>query len=362
MVQPIEAQRVGCRGDDAIVKSGSAHSFIRGADGALERIGTPYAGLKIASGIIYSDGGGEVAYRVLGAKDDGSEDVDVSAQDMVYIAAPRWYSEGRPLPEIAVSSLALQDIHLARQAQLTKHLHSSRLIALRKTESGTPAANRLRDPTASRTPNGTDTGLVEEGQLTYLKHKDEMTPWDTKTPGGEWMDFDDKTVASALHGIRWRIEMLDPSGLKGANTRGFADQINTLIMEDFDALTPAILRVRRWQIAKLIKRGDLPASDQWWKWGVTPPPEFSPDPGRAITSELEAVRSGAQSMPHLHRRWGMRPNAILREQAGYLVDKRNVAEEFKLTPEETIQLGTLAKPGDAPPPGTAQTNQKPATP
>lgn len=354
LVQPIEATRIGARGDDEVVKSGSATSFMRGPDGALMQIGTPYVGLKIISGIIYSEGGGEVAFRVLGSKDDGSEDVDVSAQDMVYIASPRWYSEGRPLPEIAVSSLALQDIQLARQAQLTKHLHSSRLIALRKNETGTPAQRRLQgDPLATRTPNGTDTSLVEEGQISYIKHKDEMTPWDTKTPGGEWMGYDDKVVASALHGIRWRIEMIDPSGLKGANTRGFADQINTLIMEEFSALVPAILRVRRWQIAKLIKRGDLPASDQWWKWGVTPPPEFSPDPGRAITSELEAVRSGAQSMPHLHRRWGQRPLEVLREQAGYIVDKRTVAAEFKLTPDEAVQLGTLAKPGDAPLPSNA---------
>lgn len=349
LVQPIEAQRVGCRDCDMDqVKKGSARSHMRVEDGTIQDISTPYVGLKIVSGIIYDAAGREVAYRVLGAKEDGSEDVDVSAQDMVYIATPGWFSEGRPLPEIAVSSLALQDIHLARQAQLTKHIHSSRLIALRKTETGTPAQRRFSDPVATRTPLGTDTALVEEGIVSYLKYKDEMTPWDTKTPGGEWMGYDDKIIASALHGIRWRIEMLDPSGLKGANTRGFADQINTLIMEDFDSLVPRILRVRRWQIAKLIKRGDLSASSDWWKWGVTPPPEFSPDPGRAIASELEAVRSGAQSMPHLHRRWGQRPTEVLREQAAYIVDKRDVAVEFKLTPDETIQLGTLSQPGDTP--------------
>ncbi len=349
LVQPIEAPRIGSRNEETEVGSGSAKSYQRGTDGTLQEISTPYGGLRILSGIIYDLAGREVAYRVLGGKDDGSEDVDVSAQDMVYIATPRWYSEGRPLPEMAVSALSLNDIHLARQAQLTKHLHSSRLIALRKTETGTPAQKRLGgDPLATRTPLGTETTLVEEGQMSFIKHKDEMTPWDTKTPGGEWMGYDDKIVSSAVHAMRWRTEMLDPSGLKGANTRAFADQINTLIMEDFDSLVPAILRVRRWQIAKLIQRGDLTANADWWKWGVTPPPEFSPDPGRAITSELEAVRSGAQSMPHLHRRWGQRPREVLREQAEYIVEKREIAAEFNLTPEEIVQLGTLSKPGDAP--------------
>lgn len=356
LVQPIEATRIGTREDQVnhqhpeIVAPKSARAYRRAEDGRLQKIYTPYAGLRILSGIIYDDSGREVAYRVLGDATDGSDDVDVSAQDMVYIARPAWYSEGRPLPEMAVSVLALQDIHLARQAQLTKHIDSARRIAFEETADGlAPAARRLQDPLATRTPNGTVTKFVEEGQWSFVKSGHKVTPWDSKTPGGEWMAYDDKIVASALHGIRWRIEMLDPSGLKGANTRGFADQINTLIMEDFDFLVPPILRVRRWQIAKLIQRGDLAPSNDWWRWGVTPPPEFSPDPGRAINSELEAVRSGAQSMPHLHRRWGQRPADVLNEQADYLLLRRQVAQAKGLTPEESAQLGTLSQPGEAGP-------------
>ena len=361
LVQPIEAQRVATRGEKSVVGSGSAQSWQRAEGGKLQKISTPYAGLKIISGIIYDFSGKEVAYRVLGDADDGSEDTDISAQDMIHLADPRWFSEGRPLPEVAASSLALQDIHLGRQAQLVKHIHSSRQIGIQENESGTPpAARRLADPLATRTPLGTSTQLVEEGNFTFVKRGDKVTPWDTKTPGGEWMAYDDKIVASALHAIGWRIEMLDPSGLKGANTRGFADQINTTILAAFNARKDAVRRVRQWQIAKLIQRGDLPASDEWWKWGVTPPPEFSPDPGRAITSELEAVRSGAQSMPHLHRRWGMRPGDVLNEQADYILLKREIAAEKGLTEDEVVQLGTLAKPGDAPPPSEnqAQAGQK----
>ncbi len=357
LIQPIEAPRVGCRESASgevpdRVAPKSARSYRRAEDGRLQRIYTPYAGLRILAGIIYDESGREVAYRVLGAADDGADDVDVSAQDMVYVARPGWFSEGRPLPELAVSALALQDIHLARQAQLTKHLHSARQIGIAKTESGLPPAHeRLRDPLATRTPAGHDAKIVEEGQFTFWRHKDEVTPWDTRTPGGEWMAFDDKAVATALHGMKWRMEMLDPSGLKGANTRGFADQINTVIMESFDSLVPAILRIRRWQIAKLIQRGDLAANESWWRWGVTPPPEFSPDPGRSITSELEAVRAGAQSMPHLHRRWGQRPRTVLREQAHYEADKIEVAAEVSKARGVQIdpsKLGTLALPGDAP--------------
>lgn len=362
LIQPIEATRIGCRDDEQTVAPKSARSYQRAADGTLQRIYTPYAGLKIQSGIIYDDSGREVAYRVLGPDEDGAEDVDVSAQDMVYLARPGWFSEGRPLPGLAVSALSLQDIHLARQAQLTKHIHSARLIGVQETDNGLPpAAARLRDPVASRTAQGTDQKVVEEGVFTFAKRGNKVMPWDTKTPGGEWSGYDDKIVASGLHGIRWRIEMLDPTGLKGANTRGFADQINTLIMEEFDFRVPAIKRVRRWQIAKLIQSGRLRASDEWWKWSVTPPPEFSPDPGRAITSELEAVRAGAQSMPHVHRRWGQRPRDVLNEQADYLLLRRQIAAEKGLTPEETAQLGTLAQPGDAAPaPAADPTHVDPA--
>lgn len=359
LVQPLEAPRIGSRDDKPTVQPKSARSYQRSEGGKLTRIYTPYAGLQILSGIIYDEGGREVAYRVLGADEDGAEDVDVSAQDMIHLAAPRWFSEGRPLPEMAPSLLALQDIHLARSAQLTKHINSARQIAVVKNETGTPAQRHLGDPLATRTPSGAATRIVEEGNTTFIKHKDEITPWDSKTPGGEWMAFDDKEVATALASFGCRSEMLDPSGLKGANTRAFADQFNTGMFEAFDLRVPAILRVRRWQIAKGIQRGDLEPDATWWQWGVTPPPEFSPDPGRAISSELEAVRSGAQSMPHLHRRWAQRPREVLREQANYEADKIEVAAEVSAIRGVTIlpgQLGTLSQPGDAPAAGA-----KPAT-
>jgi hypothetical protein len=352
LIQPIEAPRVASRDDKPTVQPKSARAFKRDeTSGKLTRIYTPYAGLKIVSGIIYDDAGREVAYRVLGNDDKGADDVDVSAQDMIHLAGPRWFSEGRPLPEMAGSVLALRDIHEARASQLAKQVLSSRLTVVEENDTGKapPAAERMRG-TPGNTPAGSRTELIEQATWRFIKSGRKITPVDLKTPPGEWMAYDDKIIASALHSLGWRIEMLDPkqSG-SGANTRAFADQINTAIQAAFDLRVPALLRVRRWQIAKLIARGDLPKNSDWWKWGCTPPAEFSPDPGRAISSELEAVRAGAQSMAHLIQRWGQRPREVLEQQARYIIDRREIAAEFGLTPEEAAQLGTLAQPGDAPP-------------
>lgn len=355
LVQPIEAHRVGYRdtyqgqpiadADRGRVLSKSARAYRRGPDGHLQRIYTPYAGLRIVAGIIFDDSGREVAYRVLGEAADGSEDVDVSAQDMIHLAFPRWCSEGRPMPEIAPSASALQQIHEARRSQLVKHIDSARRIAIEENQTGlAPAELALGGPDLAARRGSGATKVVNRGLWQFTKTGNKVTPWDTKTPPGEWMQFDDKTVASALHALGWRAEMQDPSGLKGANTRGFADQINTTILEAFAARVPAIQRVRAWQIAKLIQRGDLKANDEWWKWGVTPPPEFSPDPGRAINSELDAIRAGAQSMPDLHRKWGLRSREVLIQQAQYLKLRQEIADEYGLKPD---QLGTTLKVGDS---------------
>ena len=352
LLQPIEAHRVGSRTSPHTITKEEARSIIRDDSGKakLDSDGMPeygrglYAGLRIVNGIIYNRVGAEVAYRVIGP--DPSQDEDVSARDMIHVGAPRWYSEGRPLPEIAPALLELYGIDLARAAQLDQQIIDSKLTVIETNEAGRqdPVRNLINPPMSGpTTPAMTNPELVERGQFRYIKSgTGGIEAWKSSRPSDQWMNYDERLSATSIAAIGWRLEMLDPSALRGAATRGFQDQINTAICNSFEDARPHAVRAVRYLISKHIQAGRLPDDPEFLKWDITPPPEFVVDRG-AMKTEIEAVRAGVQSMPDVQRRNGGRPRRVLISQARYEQMKNEIAEEYDVDP---MKLGTLAIAGD----------------
>ena len=141
----------------------------------------------------------------------------------------------------------------------------------------------------------------------------------------------------------WRIEMLDLSLLSGAPTRGFEDNINTVISARFHDLRPFALRCKLYQVAKLIQRGDLEPHPEWDQWDFTPPPEFTVDAAKRSQTDRENIRAGIDSHPDAIRRRGEDPEDLLRRQARYLKLRKEIAEAEGVSERE---LGTVDKPGD----------------
>lgn len=335
LLQPIEAHRIGTcdTSGDGLVRGGR------------------YDGARIVNGIIYDRAGREIAYRVISA--DPGKYEDISARDMVHVPGRvRWFSEGRPLPRIAPALLDLYDVRDTRESERIAQNVNSRLTVIEENETGTqdPTQQALRAAQA-RTAAGTDTEIIEKGFWRYVKAgRGGIKAHESSRPSDQWQRFDDKVTATALYGMGWRIEMFDLSKLAGAATRGFQDQINTTIATAFQSMRPYVLRARRYMVAKLIQRGDLPENPDWYKWEVQEPPEFTVDPSRAIKSDLEAVRAGALAMPDIHRRWGKRPREVLTDQARYLKMRAEVAKSEGVSETD---LGRLDLPGDAAPSATA---------
>ncbi len=348
LLQPIEAHRIGQRDASTTVKAKSAKTQIRNtADLSLGpvTIWTPYTDLRIQNGIITNKQGMEIAYRVLGPTPE--EDEDVSARDMIHIGAPKWFSELRPLPEIAPALLDLLGVDIARTSQLDQQILDSKLTVIEKNATG--KRDQVRDmlnppPIAPNPLTGSAPEMVERGQYRYVKMgAGELEPWQTNRPSDQWMNFDQRMSGNALSAIRWRLEMLNPSDLKGAATRGFQDQINTLFLSVFEFFRHPVRRCGRYLISKHIEGGRLPDNKEFLKWDVTPPPEFVVDRA-SLKYELDGVKAGYQSMPTLQRRNGMRATKVLEEQAKYLAQRAEIAKKYKVN--ERL-LGDLSLPGDA---------------
>lgn len=336
LLQPLEAHRIGQRGGGAggIVAKGSAFSRAKIDDeGGTEIIETPYTGLRIINGIIYNQAGAEVAYRVLGETPDHDE--DISARDMVHVGAPRWFSEGRPIPQIAPALLDLLGVDLARSAQLDQQVINSKLTLIETNETGRrdPVKDLVNPPFTMPTLNNTAPEVIERGHIRYVKQGGSIQAHKSDTPGSGWMEFDLRTAATAIAAIGWRLEMLDPSALRGAATRAFQDQVNTLIGNTFSEFEHAVARCTRYRVAKFTKRGDLPVHSEFLKWGVTPPPEFVVD-RNSTRIDIEAVAAGADAMPFLHRRGGHRPQQVLTAQAKYVALKKQIAAKYGVEESE----------------------------
>ena len=344
LLQPLEAHRIGQRSfGPAYVTTDDAWTTIRTTDGSIDQVSTPYVGLKIVNGIIYNKAGAEVAYRVLGATPD--EDEDVSARDMIHVAAPRWFSEGRPIPQIAPALLDLLGVDLARTCQLDQQIIHSKLTLIEKNETGRqdPINAMLNPPATPQSRAGANPEVIERGGMRFVKNKGELTAHSSEVPSDQWMNYDMRMLASSIAAIGWRLEMLDPSALAGAATRAFQDQINTSILNCFEDMRHAVQRATRYRIAKFTKLGMLPVNKEFLKWNITPPPEFVVDRGSARV-DVEMVRSGADCMPNVHRRNGTRPKEVLIAQAKYEKMKNDIARQYGV---DNTKLGTTALPGDA---------------
>jgi hypothetical protein len=329
-LQLIEAHRVGQRDSSkTVVESGR------------------FKGARISAGIIMDRVGREIGFNILGAAEDGSEDVQLSAAECWHVARPKWSSEGRPLPEIAPAILDLWDVREMREAAKMQAIVNARLTLIESNQTGkadtAKAALSLPAGVPTRTLGGSMVDVVEKGGIRYIRNGNTLTAHSANMPADQWQRFDTRVSMTSLYAMGWRYEMLDLASLGGSTTRAFQDQINTTIYSAFAAIEPYVVRWRQYQAAKLTKLGILPQHPEWYKIGVTPPPEFTCDPSRSVTSDIDGVRAGLESVPMIHARNGTTSKRVLRSQARYLRMQASVAAKAGM---ETWQFGTIIKPGD----------------
>lgn len=345
MVQNIEAHRVGQRTSAPLVGDRDAFTLWKDTDGTVRKVFGAYRGRRILNGIIYDDAGAELAYRVLGSTP--AEDRDISSADMQHVCHPRWFSEGRPAPALAYAILDWYDVKETREFERLAQKVNSALTLVESNETGeAPAIPPMGGAAATpKTTGAPQEQVLFGGLMRYIRTGGSLKAHESSRPSDGWQKFDRTIVSGAFYGMDWRIEMMDLSMLGGAGVRGFQDNINTKILARHKRLKrPALRRVRR-TVAALIKRGDIEENAEWHRWDIPQPPEFNVDAGRAQQADRDNIRAGVDCTPDVIRRaFGVNYKEKLRKQAQYLVDKKAIAEEFGLQPDE---LGTYLKTGDS---------------
>jgi hypothetical protein len=338
-LQILEAHRIGQR-DDGKEKVSNDDAYTTTPDG--KRLRGAYRDLRIKNGIIYNAVGTEVAYRVLGPEQDGSEDQDISARDLFPVARPRNFSEGVTPPEIAAALFDFIGLELAQSAALTTQINDAKLTVVETNETGKADPSQELLGMAPKNLDGTPTQLVDEGEWRYVKSGKGKLDFPAPTrPTDQWQNFDQRVHSRGAAGIRWRSEMLDPAALKAASNRALQDQINTLIRESFSTVAKGATRALGYISAKLTGAplNILPLHAESRAWGIAAPPWFEVDRASA-KYDLDDVAAGRISMETLHHRDGTTSVEVMASRAKVYMQALAIAKKNPEVPLEVI-MGDL---------------------
>jgi hypothetical protein len=311
-IQCLEAHRIGCRMGERIVVSGR------------------YKDLPILNGVIYNLVGRPVAFRFLG--DTPEQDQDISARDLDWVAAPRWFSDGRPFPSIAYAVLDWYDVKETRGFEKLAAKVNSALSLIVENDTGaapTGVESTLGGTQTPETSTAPVTELLMGGLIRYVKfNAGKIHAHSASRPADGWLKFDERIVAGAFYGMNWRIEMFDLSKLSGAPTRGFQDNINTAIHSRWGTLTPAAHRTVLHAISALADRGDIPRHPEWDQWAFPPPVDFTVDANKDSQTARANIAFGLSTHATELRRTGYaNPESILRSQAQHIAHAQRIAKE-----------------------------------
>jgi capsid protein len=245
-----------------------------------------------------------VAYQVLG--EDPTKDKFVSARDMIQVYEPEWPDQVRGLPAFTHALLDLKDL---RQIQGNEKIISSLAASigiLHYNETGAPDADdpatRLR-----RLSNSNDGPTVTEeshaGVRTLFfraKGGGKVEQMRNERPGSVWESFMNRLIRNACVGAGWPYELTwDSSALGGANVRLLVARAMRTVQDRQDLLFPVARRCVGYAVAKAIKQGILPASDEWYRWSFRMPQSMTVDYGRDGKSDREDYVMGIKNLGDL---------------------------------------------------------------
>ena len=164
-------------------------------------------------------------------------------------------------------------------------------------------------------------------------------------PGNPFLDFHDRLLKAAFAGLNWPYAFYNGHGAGGGTAQRTEIAMAQRSIEDRqDLLFYAAKRIVGYAIAKAQKRGDLPASPDWWQWDFSTPPKLTIDDGR-ITKELETLwKIGAVNMRDIVAMRGKTYEEHIRERADEVAMRKLAAEtasEIHGVPIEDREMSML---------------------
>lgn len=276
-LQILPSYRVATRNGESVVQSGT------------------FKGFKIVKGIIVNEYGREIGINVLGDADDGSQDRQLAAQDYIHIFEPDYPEAVRGTPMISHAINTIADMNESIKRELTSMLiHASVSLV----ENLTPLDDEISNLTNEAAP------MYEEFQDGLVKvyrggPDSKLAPFESQRPSPNWREFHQMLLRQVCVSCNWSESLLDGKGETSVQNRINLRVAELSVGDRISLLFPFMQRIVSWVTAKAIKDGNLPASEDFYKWTFSRPPFITAEITKVENSTRENLKLGITTMSQI---------------------------------------------------------------
>lgn len=317
-IQVIPAHRIGTRDFNHEIKEGE------------------FAGYRIQDGVILDEYGRAVGYRVLG--DEAKDDRDYSSNDLFPAFDPEYADQVRGFSALGSSVIDWQDLAETRRFELMAQKLIASIAVVESNEEGEAQMASLAGGGVAISDATDEDNVPVYGQEMLggeIRHFRAGSGSKIEIPTGDrptlnQREFADAVAREALHGIGWSWDFgLNPTKMSGGPARIIVSKVNKKLRHLRDKiLTPVRRRVDGWRIAKAIKNGRLPASNDWFRWGYQFDAELTADEKYSSDVAMQEFRAGFVSKRDVMAKRGLYYDDVMATKQAEVEDLLVRADEI----------------------------------
>lgn len=259
----------------------------------------PMRGGRLQDGIIYWPSGEPKEYAF--CTSDAQLIEWLPAANVIHLFDPEWQGQGRGLTALTHCINDCRDMIQSTEWERLAMLQMSSISLIEYNEHGGPDPDDPYTQLAGigNSCQGVSVQSLDGGTVRYFRSNSggKIETLQNTRPGNPFLDFHDRLLRSAFAGLSWPYSFYVGNGIGGGTAQRTEIAAAQRAIEDRqDIMFYAAKRIVGYAIAKAQKRGDLPASGDWWKWTFSTPPKLTIDDGR-VTKELETMwKMGAANL------------------------------------------------------------------
>jgi len=292
--------------------------------------GKPARGGVMHDGIVHYPSGEAKEYAF--CDKDGQLSAWLPAANVIHLFDPEWQYQARGLTALTHCINDCRDMIQSTEWERLAMLQMSSISLVEYNDHGGPDMDDPYNALVGNTETGKGVTVesLDGGTVRYFRSNSggKVETLVNNRPGNPFLDFHNRLLKSAFSGLNWPMAFYEGHAAGGGTAQRTEIAMAQRAIEDRqDLLFYAAKRIIGYAIAKAQKRGDLPASADWWKWDFSTPPKLTIDDGR-ITKELETLwKMGAANMRDIVSMRGKTLEGHYQERAQEIALRKIAARE-----------------------------------